>query len=86
MSMTDDQKQWLMEEKHAGRLTCAQCGSAIGPDEQTASAGWPDGTFVVFCASCAEKMRPTGVDHYERLNTVTGESERAFGPNGPWSP
>lgn len=86
MSMTGEQKHWLLTEKQAGRLKCDQCGSTIGPDEQTASAGWPDGTFLVFCALCAEEMRPRGVDHYERLDTRTGESERASHPNGPWYP
>jgi hypothetical protein len=83
MSMTEDQMQWLMSEKHAGRLTCQQCGRAILAHERTTSAGWPDGTFRVFCLSCADRMTPIGVDHYELLDTETGESER-IEPDEPW--
>lgn len=76
MTMTEDQRHWLMVEKQAGRLKCDRCGEAIRPEKPTASAGWPDGRFEVYCGACADEMRPVSVDHYERLNTQTGESER----------
>ena len=83
MTMTEHQKRWLMTEKNAGRLKCDRCEGTIHPGELTASEGWPDGTFRVYCRPCADGIRPTNVDHYERLDTTTGESERVE-PDDPW--
>jgi hypothetical protein len=80
MSMSESQMKWMMAEKNAGRLACEKCGRRVDPDEETASVGWPDGTFKVFCDTCADEIRPVRVDHYELLDTRTGESERV----DPW--
>ncbi len=76
MSMTDDQKHWLAIRKHAGILRCHRCDRTISPDEQTVSEGWPDGTFGALCGACADGIRTDDVDHYEVLNTETGDSEK----------
>lgn len=75
MGMTEEQMQRLTAEKQAGRLECDECGRSIGPGEPTASEGWPDGTFKVFCEDCLHRISERPGDRYELLDTETGESE-----------